>query len=372
MDAPSDTRQTITRLTPLAALWAALDAQVKPIAPRNVTLDAAGGCVLAEDVVPPRYPRSALALLDGWALAADDTVGAGGYSPALLPALPQRVEVGQAVPSGTDCVAPFDAVRIAGGRAEVLTTINPGDGVLPAGGDCDGTTSLRHAGERLRAIDRAVLAAAGVATVSVREPRIALLPVRAHDIIEAAARLIARDIARRGGAAEFDDARDFGAALTAEGADAVVAIGGTGQGQDDISVRTLSRQGSVLAHGIALSPGETAAFGFAGTKPVLLLPGRLDAALAVWLVLGRRMLARLSAHHHDSEPGETLPLARKVASTVGVAELVPVRRADGRVEPLGTTYLSFAALARSDGWMLVPAESEGYSAGSPVQVRPWP
>ena len=53
-------------------------------------------------------------------------------------------------------------------------------------------------------------------------------------------------------------------------------------------------------------------------------------------------------------------------------ELVPVRRKDDTAEPLATKYLPLSALARSDGWILVPADSEGYAAGAPVQVRPWP
>jgi molybdopterin biosynthesis enzyme len=103
------------------------------------------------------------------------------------------------------------------------------------------------------------------------------------------------------------------------------------------------------------------------------LPGRLDAALAVWLVVGRRILDRLAAAKSvDGEMAEALPLARKVTSTVGLAEVVPVRRNGTQAEPLASKYLPLSSLARSDGWILVPAESEGYPAGSSVQVRSWP
>ena len=67
-----------------------------------------------------------------------------------------------------------------------------------------------------------------------------------------------------------------------------------------------------------------------------------------------------------------MPLARKVASTVGLAEVVPCAAQAGQAEPLASKYLPLSALARSDGWILVPAESEGYSAGAQVRVRPWP
>jgi molybdopterin molybdotransferase len=51
---------------------------------------------------------------------------------------------------------------------------------------------------------------------------------------------------------------------------------------------------------------------------------------------------------------------------------VPVVCADGMAEPLGSGYLSLRALTRSDGFIVVPADSEGYAAGTPVAVRSWP
>jgi len=89
--------------------------------------------------------------------------------------------------------------------------------------------------------------------------------------------------------------------------------------------------------------------------------------------MGRRLLDRLSAvKGNDGEQTESLPLGRKVTSTVGLAEVVPVRCVAGQAEPIATKYLPLSSLARADGWVLVPAESEGYSAGTLVQVRPLP
>jgi molybdopterin biosynthesis enzyme len=265
-------------------------------------------------------------------------------------------------------------VKLNQGRAEALVTVSPGDGVLTAGSDSDSLIPLRRAGERLRSTDLAVFSAAGIARIQVREPRIRVLPVRGSGIISAAARLVAADIDKRGGAARLDDSgRGLDVAMAADTADAIIAIGGTGSGRNDNSVQILEREGQLRVHGLALTPGETCAFGFVGVRPVLLLPGRLDATVSVWLMVGRRLLDRLAgAKGSENEPGENLPLARKVSSTIGLAEVVPVRRNSGQAEPMAIKYLPLSSLARSDGWILVPADSEGYSAGSFVQVRPWP
>ena len=147
-------------------------------------------------------------------------------------------------------------------------------------------------GRSLNAVTAGALAAAQVARVRVREPRLRVVRVRPGDpIIDAAAALLAHAIAAAGGVALDDPAGGDGLrladALRREDADAVIAIGGTGCGRHDTSVATLARLGRVEAHGIALvarrRPRLSASV---GARPVLLLPGRLDGALAVWLLLG--------------------------------------------------------------------------------------
>ncbi len=375
MAAGSEVLQVIQRLTPLPEVLALIDTEVKPVTPRTLDVARAAGRTLAVNAAAPARPAAATALADGWALAADDTLGAGGYAPALLRQMPARVEAGQAMPPDTDSIAPVDAVKMTANGAEALVALNPGDGVLAAGDDCDPAIPLRRAGERLRATDLAAFAAAGLARVTVREPRVRVLPVRGSGIVMAAARAIAADLERRGGAARLDEpGRGLDVALAAENTDVVIAIGGTGSGRNDSSVQVLAREGRVAVHGMALAPGETAALGFGQSRPVLLLPGRLDAALSVWLVIGRHLLATLAAgKRREHEPIATLTLARKVSSAIGLAELVPVQRTpEDQVEPLATHYLSLSSLSRSDGWILVPADSEGFPAGASVQVRSWP
>ncbi len=368
--------QRIARLTPLADVLARVDALVKPMTPREVATGAAAGRILAADVSVARRPHTPLALRDGWAVRADLTTDASSYAPAPLPA-PTRIDVGEPMPAGADAVAALDVVVTRGSRMEIIAPVGVGEGVLLAGADADGGKTLAREGRRLTPIRAAVLAGAGVERVHICEPRVRLVRVRAvgDDVIDAAMDLIAGEVAAVGGRILRDeqgtsDAR-LDAALRDDTADAIIAVGGTGGGRNDLSVRTLARVGRVEAHGIALSPGETAAFGFVGPRPVLILPGRLDSALAVWLVIGRLILARLAGCSEEA-PVTRARLSRKVASSLGLTEVVPVRMRDGAAEPIASGYVPLSALAQADGWLLVAADSEGYPSGAEVMIRPWP
>jgi molybdopterin molybdotransferase len=366
--------QRITRLTPLDDVLASMMASVAPVAPRAVDLSAALSRVLAEDVAAaagqPAEPR---ALRDGYAVCADDIADAGPYAPMPLAVAPARVDVGEALPPGSDAVVPLDAVVGRGARFEAVASATAGDGVLSSGADLRAGDFIAHAGWRLNDFNIAMLAMAGRKQVLVREPRIRLVKARADTdvVLDAIGDLLVRALNARGCAVRRS-AGDLAAALADTADDAVIAIGGTGSGRNDTSVDTLARLGRVVVHGIAISPGETAAFGTTTNRPVLLLPGRIDAAIAGWLMIGVPLVDRLSASSDAADPFTAVPLARKVASPIGLAEVVPVRLTGGRAEPIAAGYWPLASLAGTDGWILVPANSEGFPAGSAVVIRPWP
>lgn len=369
--APEPGIQRIARLTPLGSVLKLIEG-VSPARPERCRLAQACGYTLAEDAIASLRPASPIALRDGFAVQAAMAADAGPYAPVRLASPPPRVDAGDRLPDGTDAVVAFDAVVLRGDGAELIAAAAPGEGVLPSGADARPDAPLRRAGQRLRATDIAAMAALGIAEAAIRAPRIRIGCGGARTpIIDAALDLLVRVVALAGGRAIDAQGDSLERMLAGDGADAVIAVGGTGSGRGDASVRVLAQHGRVGVHGIAASPGETTAFGFAGTKPVLLVPGRLDAALAVWLLVGRHLIARLSGGRIHDLPA-TLPLARKAASAIGLTELVPVACAGGMAEPLAASYLSFAALIRSDGWIVIPADSEGFAAGTPVAVRPWP
>jgi molybdopterin biosynthesis enzyme len=363
--------QRIARLTPLADVLASFDLSIGPVAAREEAVARAIGRTLAADiVVAAGHPKAALALRDGFALRSEQTVDASSYAPAPLSPAPIRVDAGEPLPEDADAVAPLDALRTRDTAAEALACVAPGEGVLAPDSDAHAGQKLLLAGARLRRVDAALLTALGIERALIREPKVRVVRATPGDVVRAAATLIARAIDNESGSARTDD-MTLEAALSDESADAVVAIGGTGSGRNDASVRTLARKGRVQFHGIAIVPGETTALGFVGARPVLLLPGRIDAALSGWLTVGRRLLARLAFRLIEEQPFAA-ELARKVASPLGLAEVIPVRRRLGKVEPLASGYLPMQALARAEGWMLVPADSEGHPAGARVVVRPWP
>ncbi|WP_027552809.1 molybdopterin-binding protein [Bradyrhizobium sp. Cp5.3] len=355
-------------LTPLDAALAALLDRLEPIAPIELPLAEAAGCIAAGTPLLTTYPPRDIAAADGWALSANDLVGASSYSPLPLTKAPHWVEAGDAMPQGCDCVLDADAVDASGPLAEVVAEGLPGQGVRRAGRDVTERTSAGAEGAPIGAADLLLARVAGVDRLSVRRPRLRIVNVPGATVTM---HMIAH-VARAAGlhvssheARARDDA-SIGDALDASVGDLVVTMGGSGVGRRDAAVAALAQRGNVIAHGLALQPGRTAAVGRLGRVPVVALPGAPDQALAAWLALGLPIIDRLSAR--QPRRSATLPLARKIASSVGVAELALLADEQGAWMPLAVGEWPLRAIAGADAWLLIPGSSEGFAAGTPVDA----
>ncbi|AMA59814.1 MULTISPECIES: molybdopterin-binding protein [unclassified Bradyrhizobium] len=353
-------------LTPLDTALAAMLRGVDPVAAAELPLTEAIGCIAAGTPLLAACPPRDVAAADGWALSANDLVGASAYAPLPLAMAPAWVDIGDAMPEGCDCVLDAGAVELSGPLAQVLAEAVPGQGVRRAGSDVAAHTPAAAEGYPVGTADVLIARVAGLETLGVRRPRLRIVIVPGA---AASAQMIA-DISRAAGLdvkmheAGARDEASIADALDASSCDVLLTIGGSGVGRRDAAVTALARRGQVLAHGLALQPGRTAAVARLGRVPVVALPGSPDHALAAWLALVPPLIDRLSARQPCQQV--TLPLARKIASSVGIAELALLSREHDAWMPLAVGEWPLQALARADAWLLVPASHEGYAAGTPV------
>jgi molybdopterin molybdotransferase len=367
----------------LSDAWAWLDTRINPLDTETVEPDTAIGRITAHDVVAPcDLPVMDRVAVDGYAIRAADSVGASDYNPIPLdlagPPLP--VSVGDAVPQGMDAVVAIEHTRSDTGMVELVTAVAEGDGIECRGDDVAAGTILLPAGRQVRPADAALLTAVGMTIVPVaRRPvvRVAAVGSELELSGDVNTPMLAALIARDGGIAERhpplpdDEAavRDF---LGRPGADLVILCGGSGLGASDLTAQALAGAGTLAIHGIALRPADTIALGEAAGTPVMILPGGTAACLCAYEVVAGRAVRRLAGGSPDFPfIRRSMVSARKIVSPGGWVDFCRVRIiADGRVEPIGSGgNTSLSSVARADGFVLVPAEQEGFPAGSTVPAH---
>jgi molybdopterin molybdotransferase len=356
-----------------AALTKLLDG-VRAIAPVEVPLAEAIGCVAAEmSKAGASLPAFNTAMTDGWAARAQFLAGASSYSPLLLRSPPVWVDAGDRLPDDCDCVVDESAIEPVGAMFQAVVESVPGHGIRRTGEDLVAGSALLASGQRVAATDVIAIHTGGRDTLPVRRPQVRVIAVAARDGRDASAGFVAA-AAREAGArvtltsAATRDANAIAAAIADGAQDLLLLVGGSGIGRSDAAVAALAKCGAVGAHGLALQPGRTAAVGRVGASPAIVIPGTSAQALTVWFALVEPVLDRLTLH--APRPMSVRPLARKIASTIGFAELVLLKAVDGDWLPLAAGDLPLAQIAVADAWLLVPADSEGYAAGTRVGALP--
>lgn len=364
--------QRITSLTSIATIISAFDSFIEPVVSRTVAAHAAALKTLAADVIAPAdVPLCATALHDGWAINSEQTLDAGPYAPVLLSISPKWVDTGEIMPANTDAVLPPDAGAKSDGGFEIFESVNAGEGVLPQRKHTAKGDILLQAGEQATVLGAAALEAVGITNVSIRAPRVKIMAASVASDLDFVSPVIAKAVLASGGDPEIVRKASLDALLDKPDADAIIVVGGTGSGRNDTTVSTLARNGTLDFYGFAVTPGHTAAFGRVGKCPVLALPGTLDAALSVFLVVGSRLLDRLTGSQVDKK-GVPVKLTKKITSTIGMEEVIYIRRVEDGVEPIGKGMFPMQKLMQADGWILIPAESEGIAAGAIVEMRKLP
>jgi molybdopterin molybdotransferase len=352
-----------------AIAW--IDDATSCLATDEVALDQAFGGVLGEDIrAAAPIPPVDCAAIDGFAVRAAESIGAGTYNPLAVSSI--AIAAGEALSAGTDAVVPLDQVESADrGEVVLVEPAAPGANVDRQGAVAAPDGLLAAARTQLMAPHVGLLAAAGFARLPlIRRPRVRLAIAGAAWSSAAAdsdGPMLRAAIERDGGVILESPVAE---AFDGSGADIVLVVGGTGPGHEDGPAAALAAAGTLDIRGVTLVPGETIGFGRTSAgMPVVLLPGMPAACLWSYELLAGRAIRRLGGRDPRLPYCTRLAtIARKIVSSIGVTEICPVRvRSDREIEPIaGFAESGLMAAANADGFVIVPEASEGYPQGASV------
>jgi molybdopterin molybdotransferase len=370
------------------------------------------GRVLAHDVTAPHslphFPRSTV---DGYAVRAADTVGAGESLPAYLRVVgelamgrPPAVEIGpgqaaiihtgSVLPPGADAIVMIERTQEAGpDEVEVLKPVASGENVIPVGEDVRQGEVVMHAGRVLRAQGLGGLMALGITEVSVvRRPRIAILSTGdelvppdvmpgMNQVRDINSTTIAALVEANGGVPlPLGIIRDNADALYAAAkaahreADVVIITAGSSVSVRDMTATIINRLGEpgVLIHGVTIKPGKPTILGICEGKPVYGLPGnpvsamnsaRLFVAPVLWRLQGAASprpctLRAQLAENAPAGPGRETFVSVQLEERDGELWAVPI---------FGESNLIFT-LVRGEGVVQIPLGATGLPKGAEVEV----
>jgi putative molybdopterin biosynthesis protein len=371
----------------------------------------------------PHYHASAM---DGFAVRAEDTIGAQPSTPIQFP-IPnsqfpkfEYVDTGDPLPDWANAVIPIENVESLDENNQITNVIRkpssirirasvtPWSHVRPLGEDIVATQLVLPAGHILRPVDLGAIAASGHQTIKVsRKPKVAILPtgselvpigskLSAGDILEYNSLVLASQIKQMGGEATryaiIKDDLDLICEKVLEASqthDLVLLNAGSSAGAEDFSAKVVEKLGTLLVHGVAVRPGHPVILGTikkgVGNRelettpnsrlpiPIIGVPGYPVSASLTVDIFVEPILAKWLGRKQNELQTEEAILTRKIVSPAGDDDFVRV--AVGKVgdkllaAPLSRGAGVITSLVQADGLALIPSGTQGIDAGEKIQVK---
>jgi putative molybdopterin biosynthesis protein len=390
--------------------------QPAPLGIERVPLALALGRVVAQNIESPvDVPGFDRANVDGFALRAQDTVGAREDAPRLLQLTDEVLTPGHApavtvneghttviatggmVPRGADAVVLVENTGLAeqAGRqaVQISKAVPAGSFITFAGTDIGRGETVLRAGQLLTSREIGLLAAVSLADVPVyRRPRVAVIstgdelvppgdPPRTGGVYDSNGAIVAAAVEELGCEAvrlgAVPDVWEAQRDILAKGldCDAVILSGGTSKGAGDLSyevVGALSDPG-IVVHGVAIKPGKPLCLAVTDRKPVVILPGFPTSAIFTFHQFVAPMLRLLAGMPEETQEQVQAELPMRVSSERGRTEFLMVgllRTQRGfAAYPMGKNSGAVTAFSNADGFIRIPAQTEQLAAGTPVTVQ---
>jgi putative molybdopterin biosynthesis protein len=353
------------------------------------------GRVTAEPIFA-RYsvPEVHLAAMDGIATISEETRGADEQNPVILDHA-VRVNTGNVVPLNFDTVIMIEDVHIEGDRFIIRKPVPPWQHIRPAGEDIGESEMALPSRHLIRPHDLGALAAYGLTEINVLTVRIGIIPTGSElvapgtrpepgQVIESNT-IMAEALLNTLGAScsrypkigdDPDQIRRILLRAVDEN-DLVIISAGSSAGTKDFTADVIEEIGEVLVHGVAIKPGKPVIIGRIQEKLIIGMPGYPLSALTVLREIVTPYLNQCGL------PGFSFgtinaTLTGTIHKDPGIDEFVlcSLGRIGNRwvISPLSRGAGIQMSAVRSNAYLKVPANCEGYEAGTKVPVTltvPW-
>lgn len=383
------------------------------IHPETVDTPSALGRVTAGPIIAPHpLPAFARSTVDGFAVRAVDTHGAGESLPAYLQIVGEipmgapagislqrgeaaLIHTGGMMPAEADAVIMVEHTQSARpDEVEALRSVAVGENVLREGEDVRVGDTVIPAGAILRPPEIGGLMALGFTEVSVaRRPRAAIIssgdevvppemvpgPGQVRDVNTYS--LSALVEAAGGVAVSFGIVPDQTNAMlraarkALEEHDLLVVTAGSSASARDLTAMVIDSLGKpgVLVHGVDVRPGKPTILAVCDGKPVIGLPGNPVSALVIARLFVVPVIEALMGYNNPRPAASfRARLTLNLPSQAGREDWIAVRLIPGpdgyAADPVfGKSNLIFT-LARADGLVRIPPNATGLEAGQMVDV----
>jgi len=394
-----------------------------------IDVPSALGRVLAEDIIAPHpLPDFQRSTVDGYAVRARDTHGAGDSMPAYLNLIGEvpmgdapafeiglgqcaLIHTGGMLPGGADAVVMLEYAQITHTEIEIFRAVADGENLIRVGEDVAQGQKIQSGGSLLRPAEIGGLMALGIVKIKVvRKVQVGLISTgdevidpsqlpRPGQVRDVNSYTLSALVEKSGGMAkrygiisdQFDTLQVAAARALSE-CDVVIITAGSSASTRDLTVdviRSLGKPG-VLVHGINTRPGKPTILGVCQGKAVIGLPGNPVSALVNGYLFVVPVIEKLLGVLPRPKATVLARLTVNLASQAGREDWWPVKLIANRQSPIANRDSSIAnrkssivnldadpifgksnlifTLASADGLLRIHPDATGLSAGETVEV----
>jgi molybdopterin molybdotransferase len=373
------------------------------------------GRVLAEDIYADAdVPAGDNSAVDGYALKAADTLGAGNVAAAELSIVSElpagqvyretikrgqtvRIMTGAPVPAGADSIVRLEDTRRTDSEVKIFREAKPGQNIRVAGEAAKKEERLIAQGQVISPAQIGLMALVGRQQVKVvQRPEVAVLAtgdelIEVNEIptvgkVRNSNSYTFLSLARHygGNAKDLGIARDTLQALKSkvrEGLDSdiLVTCGGVSVGDYDLVKPVMQDLGDMIFWRVAMKPGEPLAFGMVEDTLWFGLPGNPVAAMVCFEQFVQPAMLKMSGHVNLHRPELEAVIEEDLEKKTGIRFFVRVviEKRKGkyfakRSGPKGSGILK--SMSGANGLLVLPEQSTGIKAGQTgqVQMLDWP